>query len=100
MFVLKDTAPTEIYTYWHTLSIHDALPIAERHERDLQRVGAVRAADAVRHTDECSEMLLKLGDLGTQDELAVIEHASVAGIDLRPDARHLDRKSTRLNSSH
>src|SRR3546814_19668802 len=61
----------------------------ERHERDLQRVGAVRAADAVRHTDECSEMLLKLGDLGTQDELAVIEHASDAGIDLRPDARHL-----------
>src|SRR3546814_14171210 len=23
----NDTATTEIYTYWHTLSLHDALPI-------------------------------------------------------------------------
>src|SRR3546814_19712084 len=27
-FVLKDTATTEIYTYRHTLSLHDALPIS------------------------------------------------------------------------
>src|SRR3546814_1616376 len=26
-FFFKDTAPTEIYTYGHTLSLHDALPI-------------------------------------------------------------------------
>src|SRR3546814_18713924 len=26
-FLFKDTAPTEIYTYCHTLSLHDALPI-------------------------------------------------------------------------
>src|SRR3546814_11176476 len=26
MFVFKDTATTEIYTYGHTLSLHDALP--------------------------------------------------------------------------
>src|SRR3546814_10578550 len=26
-FFLKDTATTEIYTYGHTLSLHDALPI-------------------------------------------------------------------------
>src|SRR3546814_18075500 len=26
-FFLKDTATTEIYTYLHTLSLHDALPI-------------------------------------------------------------------------
>src|SRR3546814_20422 len=26
-FFFKDTATTEIYTYWHTLSLHDALPI-------------------------------------------------------------------------
>src|SRR3546814_15728375 len=26
-FVFKDTANTEIYTYWHTLSRHVALPI-------------------------------------------------------------------------
>src|SRR3546814_14748577 len=27
MFYLHDTATTEIYTYLHTLSLHDALPI-------------------------------------------------------------------------
>src|SRR3546814_13475655 len=27
LFFFKDTATTEIYTYWHTLSLHDALPI-------------------------------------------------------------------------
>src|SRR3546814_10411678 len=28
MFFLNDTATTEIYTYRHTLSLHDALPIS------------------------------------------------------------------------
>src|SRR3546814_17672834 len=27
LFFLYDTSPTEIYTYGHTLSLHDALPI-------------------------------------------------------------------------
>src|SRR3546814_13008185 len=27
-FVFNDTATTDIYTYWHTLSLHDALPIS------------------------------------------------------------------------
>src|SRR3546814_12195774 len=30
LFFLNDTAPTEIYTYGHTLSLHDALPICRR----------------------------------------------------------------------
>src|SRR3546814_4841108 len=29
-FFFNDTATTEIYTYWHTLSLHDALPILFR----------------------------------------------------------------------
>src|SRR3546814_14263875 len=29
-FVFNDTATTEIYTYRHTLSLHDALPIYRR----------------------------------------------------------------------
>src|SRR6056297_1559957 len=29
-FFFKDTATTEIYTYCHTLSLHDALPIRRR----------------------------------------------------------------------
>src|SRR3546814_6804289 len=28
VFFFKDTATTDIYTYWHTLSLHDALPIS------------------------------------------------------------------------
>src|SRR3546814_10241420 len=27
-FFVNDTATTEIYTYWHTRSLHDALPIS------------------------------------------------------------------------
>src|SRR3546814_14602548 len=30
-FLFKDTATTEIYTYLHTLSLHDALPIYVAH---------------------------------------------------------------------
>src|SRR3546814_8552425 len=29
-FLFNDTATTEIYTYGHTLSLHDALPISRR----------------------------------------------------------------------
>src|SRR3546814_15161365 len=30
-FFLNDTATAEIYTYGHTLSLHDALPISRNH---------------------------------------------------------------------
>src|SRR3546814_16543928 len=37
-FFFNDTAATEIYTYWHTLALHDALPISpateEQHDGD------------------------------------------------------------------
>src|SRR3546814_5178229 len=39
-FVCKDTATTEIYTYGHTLSLHDALPICRGQlpeDRDLDQ---------------------------------------------------------------
>src|SRR3546814_18596690 len=32
-FFFHDTATTEIYTYGHTLSLHDALPIYSRSDR-------------------------------------------------------------------
>src|SRR3546814_8129196 len=32
-FFFNDTATTEIYTYLHTLSLHDALPISLAHHR-------------------------------------------------------------------
>src|SRR3546814_3501053 len=30
IFIFNDTATTDIYTYYHTLSLHDALPISFR----------------------------------------------------------------------
>src|SRR5690606_41800000 len=71
IFLLTDTAPTEIYT----LSLHDALPILER--------GNARLGDVeVLVLDEADHMF----DMG-----------------FLPSVRRivgLDRKSTRLNSSH
>src|SRR3546814_3245185 len=38
-FFFKDTSPTEIYTYCHTLSLHDALPSSRRRHRRRARNG-------------------------------------------------------------
>src|SRR3546814_19094573 len=41
MFFFNDTATTEIYTYLHTLSLHDALPISLRMADAIARAGGV-----------------------------------------------------------
>src|SRR2546427_7782393 len=69
-FFFNDTATTEIYT----LSLHDALPI-------FRRVGRPGILEGPRHTWQCREM---------EDD---IDPGSRAAADV-------DRKSTRLNSSH
>src|SRR5687768_17894881 len=71
-FFFNDTATTEIYT----LSLHDALPICEV-ARELE-VG-------------------RLGDVVGADHRRAGQAADRADDDIRP---FLDRKSTRLNSSH
>ena len=35
-FFFNDTATTEIYTYVHTLSLHDALPIYIRRDQTME----------------------------------------------------------------
>src|SRR3546814_15508388 len=83
LFFFNDTATTEIYTYVHTLSLHDALPIftLRRRPADLPRPARHLLGPAGN------------GQLGGRD-------------DWRPLGRHwrcrypVDRKSTRLNSSH
>src|SRR3712207_7968662 len=87
MFIFfNDTATTEIYT----LSLHDALPICERHAaREAGEARPARhdpvvgraGADRVRHPE--------VRDLGPRPS-----QARGTAVD-RPD-----RKSTRLNSSH
>src|SRR3546814_5992210 len=39
VFVFHDAATTDIYTYLHTLSLHDALPICRRWRRRAARYG-------------------------------------------------------------
>src|SRR3712207_8212946 len=82
LFFFNDTATTEIYT----LSLHDALPIFGRQrnlaERPDQSAGAV-------------ERDLELAGVLRVELLA--QPGSDRLLDVRVD---LDRKSTRLNSSH
>src|SRR3712207_8980429 len=80
-FFFNDTATTEIYT----LSLHDALPILEVHRTGARRVHAKRMPELhqklrirARLTSKCSN----------------IDPGPPRG------GRPLDRKSTRLNSSH
>src|SRR3712207_7525530 len=77
-FFFNDTATTEIYT----LSLHDALPICERHrEHRHLRIGALDGEVGARQT----------GGVALPDP-----------VEQRPRGllHHRDRKSTRLNSSH
>src|SRR3546814_5759761 len=46
VFFFNDTATTEIYTYLHTLSLHDALPIYRQH-----LLGICRVVRQWRHLD-------------------------------------------------
>src|SRR3546814_18837318 len=98
--LLNDTVTTEIYTYGHTLSLHDALPISDLFLALRLDLGVLS---------------FLLGQLGTPSGLSRLpqrrsdasgqaghqQHARrhadlVAGDELA----HPDRKSTRLNSSH
>src|SRR3546814_13006787 len=85
LFFFYDTATTEIYTYLHTLSLHDALPISSRFDITC---------------------LLEKGEdipilFSTRNRLEV--WANSLSLELSPlygKAGSKDRKSTRLNSSH
>src|SRR2546422_8267882 len=81
-FFFNDTATTEIYT----LSLHDALPICERFIRTQDpRQGGPAHLDHRRGRD--GQRVLPGGE-------------RVPGSARPQGPVHLDRKSTRLNSSH
>src|SRR3712207_6847603 len=87
-FFINDTATTEIYT----LALHDALPIS-LHARGVDHPWVVKAT---------GWMWSQLDDIGKPDAyemrglLAFLQHVP----DRARAERALDRKSTRLNSSH
>src|SRR3546814_16478578 len=72
-----DSSTTEIYTYCHTLSLHDSLPIYSGY---LTR----------RLVDVAQDVVITMDNFGTEN--GVIMQPIVEGGE--------DRKSTRLNSSH
>src|SRR3546814_12644294 len=98
-FFFNDTATTEIYTYVHTLSLHDALPILAA----VLLAGPLGSAEVLVGAPFVLNwwtiaLLFALGELlevplesrGEAHSLTFTEIAFVIG----------DRKSTRLNSSH
>src|SRR3712207_8702384 len=91
MFVFfNDTATPEIYT----LSLHDALPIFV--VEVATRLVRVRADEARRDLAQAAVLLATAR--GREDRSEPAAHAAAAGGS--PVLGRLDRKSTRLNSSH
>src|SRR3712207_7067245 len=78
-FFFNDTATTEIYT----LSLHDALPISHRQQRDVD--------------PSLAEQGHRVGQVGVARDVQAV-FAALDQVADRGGVR--DRKSTRLNSSH
>src|SRR3546814_21165824 len=86
------TATTEIYTYCHTLSLHDALPIFEKVSGSL----AMRVMSSRRVTTY--QPYLGMKKTGWIRRASRSQRCGVATCSASSGSR--DRKSTRLNSSH
>src|SRR3546814_16774087 len=82
-FLFNDTAPTEIYSYGHSLSLHDALPIW----RTAANLNSGNQAQGVS-----SDLIARLRGYNTTVSFTLAVPATPVS--------SLDRKSPRLNSSH
>src|SRR3546814_14121462 len=111
--LVKYTATTESYTYGHTLSLHDALPIWKADGSRFDPDGANRLRPAQPPMPNANLPLLSWNWLVTtyhralslttvRLQIAAVrsgQHRRDDAIDARRRAFQ-DRKSTRLNSSH
>ena len=70
---------------------------AQRHLGNLQRVGAVGAGDAVLGAGVGGQSFFQLGDLRTQDVLAVVQHTRNSGVQLAFDADLLGFEVNEVN---
>src|SRR3546814_17999273 len=103
-FFFNDSANNEIYTYWHTLSRHDAPPISKG--RNRRRIEAEAAWLALHEMQGLPVHVFRLAGIYGPGRSAL--DAVRAGRAKRIDKPgqlfsriHVeDRKSTRLNSSH
>src|SRR3546814_15901315 len=97
-FFFNDTATTEIYTYRHTLSLHDALPISLfrmlsatwRGTLGQKQLAGVhfQQGDEIRIEGDRSNVILDGEIFQAKNGMPIILTSTQ------------DRKSTRLNSSH
>src|SRR3546814_11914291 len=104
----NEPATTDIYTYCHTLSLHDALPIYVQHALtrlqvelggDVGLLVGLRLIEAVGRIGEISAAILPVG---VEEEIVepVRQIVMMGNVLLRAPLTVEDRKSTRLNSSH
>src|SRR3546814_17840823 len=94
--VFNVTAPTKIYTYLHSLSLHDALPIF---------IFSVFLAHLIHWNGDGLDLhwaylIVFVFYLILAGLLAFIGLKKVKQVKGPEKAIHQDRKSTRLNSSH
>src|SRR3546814_11328466 len=82
-FFFNDTAPPEIYTYLHTLSLHDALPI-------LGQLGAAQLG--LHPADQIEDVMIRppLARHLHRDVARALRHAQIDRVDQR-DRDHSDR---------
>src|SRR3546814_14700165 len=94
----KDTATTETYTYVHTLSLHDALPIcnaeadqlpSEDRDGENEPLLIIQQAIALRRRGRETRLVIE----GQKPQAIAPDPALIKAL-------AQDRKSTRLNSSH
>src|SRR3546814_6199788 len=85
IFFFNDTATTEIYTYGHTLSLHDALPIYALKEM-------ARGADALVQVQQALALAEKMGSRSQQGlVLRNMARTEIELGDLDAAARAIDR---------
>src|SRR3546814_17709787 len=63
-FFVNDTASTEIYTYIHTLSLHDALPIGVRDQPGRHGLGFAAVAQVQEERGQDVVAVMAQCDLG------------------------------------
>src|SRR3546814_7240504 len=83
LFFFNDTGITEIYTYGHTLALHDALPILSRQESAAgsggRRTGPAAAVDLLVLGSGAGGLTAALTAALSGLSALVLEHAPVIG---------------------
>src|SRR3546814_15195911 len=94
----NDTATSELYTYRHTLSLHDARPISQHIGLgERRRGGGAKNLEFRRLVGHGLVLLLSCARYGGR---AVDSGARLKILICMQFVSNADRKSTRLNSSH